>query len=691
MNRLHRTAAGGMLLSLVALVCAGSVPIAQAKSIDELVEAEAARQAAVPLDVVDDAAFLRRVTVDLIGRIPTESEYRLFVALPAEQRREQTIERLLKHEEFADRWAVFFGDMFRVRADADGGRELGGFIRQALGRGMPYDQMVREMLTASGAPGAQPAAGFLVSEDVEPFEMAGVVSQTLMGVRMKCAQCHDHPFDVWTRREYYELAAYFSHTSLYRRNQPFRVTKVTMTREAQVKWPPEGSSSTRPRRGMTPQWPFAAQIADASSIQSALKRRESAMAMRSAGQLGDELFDLTRTEVRRVSRMEGELDSTRSAIRADGTGFDPVGARRELAKLVTSADNAYFAWNIVNRIWAELLGRGIVDPVDDFRGVNPPSHPQLLDHLALEFIAGNYDIRKLIGMIVRSQTYQRRHLDNVPTAERERLERLFAAAPLRRMNAETLYDSIITAGHLDKGKHRREDFIRRQQVTIAVPRNLRELQPQMAKQLNAEIALTPPDMRSFNAEGDDFDRLHADLNDPLSDLRLLAISTTETIPAEIIEEAKKRVEAMFQGKIEYDFRQETREVDTRPQFTYARRMLAPAPSEHFLRQFGQPARVLLGEQRESSPSMRQALIMLNGQLTNEAARVGRLERVGQLLEQNRLPDAVEQAYLEILTRVPTDAEMANAMSLVGGAEDPYAAMADLRWALLNCHEFRYLP
>jgi len=665
-------------------------PIEGPLSIDRIVDHTAAACDVDQTGLVDDETFLRRVTVDLIGRIPTLDEYDKFMDLPADERRAAAVDQLLNRPRFNDRWAVFFGDMFRVRADANGGRQLARFIRHSLRERVAYDQMVREMLTAIGGSGANPAVGFITAEDAEPLELAGVVTQTLMGVRMQCAQCHDHPFDDWTRKEYYSIAAYFSHTGLRDRRRPFRVLQVTSVNQPRVMWPPTPGIKTMPQKPMQAGWPFDLRIADESLMRSALKRKESKEA-KAHPQIDDDLFD-TSDSSSLGSTIDLDMRKSSDALARKAADYRPNPMREKLADRLVNPSNPYFAWNLVNRVWAELMGTGVVEPIDDFRGDNPPSHPQLLDYLATEFIGADYDLRSLIRRIVLSDAYRREQMTGTPAQQRKMAERLFAAAPLRRMIAEVLYDSLITAGRLDnRPKHHQRDYLIKREFRIATPKNLEEVNEKLARRLEKELELVGPQDRTYNAEGDFFDRIFEDQKDPLSDLRLLAIGATELIPAEIIERARERLEAQFDTMIEYEYKTITREIDERPRFRPAMRMASPAPSEHFLRQFGQTSRVLLGEERSNAPSMRQALILMNGQLANEAAKVGTLEPIYSYLQSdNGLDRAIRIAYAECLTRQPTEDEITFAKEVIGSAVDRISGMADLRWALLNCHEFRYL-
>jgi len=185
-----------------------------AAAIDRLVLDAAQASDLEPTAVIDDAAFLRRVTVDLIARIPSMAEYERYFADPPEHRRAMLVDRLLNHPRFADRWAMFFGDMMNVRSSADGGSQLHRFIRDSIRDRKPYDQMVRQIITATGTLRDNAPVGFFMGVDADPLQVTGVLTQTLMGVRMQCAQCHDHPYDVWTQKDYYGLAAYFGSTDV---------------------------------------------------------------------------------------------------------------------------------------------------------------------------------------------------------------------------------------------------------------------------------------------------------------------------------------------------------------------------------------------------------------------------------------------------------------------------------------------
>src|SRR5690606_25117334 len=132
--------------------------------------------------------------VDLIGRIPTEPEIREYLAWPSAERRERVVDKLMRDPRFNDRWTVFYADLLRLRSNAEGGPALIAYVHQAIESDMPYDELARRLISAGGKSGTVPEVGFILGDDADPMALAGITSQIFMGVRISCAQCHDHPF-----------------------------------------------------------------------------------------------------------------------------------------------------------------------------------------------------------------------------------------------------------------------------------------------------------------------------------------------------------------------------------------------------------------------------------------------------------------------------------------------------------------
>jgi hypothetical protein len=371
--------------------------------------------------------------------------------------------------------------------------------------------------------------------------------------------------------------------------------------------------------------------------------------------------------------------------------------RRQLADKITSPRNRYFSRLIVNRLWKDLVGSGFVEPVDDFRENNPASHPETMDYLAEEFVANGYSIRWLVKEIVSSPAYQRVHAPrDADAAEREQLEKAFLVTSIRRMKAEAMYDSIVTAGHLFEVKHLagQNPRVIKQRIRVPVERTDGEPvddEPQMEEQA---AMMSEDTMMASSANYGLEKAIEIDF------AAVLAADDTSPMIDSMQKMSREQIEAMRMAAspapipgMKYITKLVERTVDDNPKFSSSYRMATPAPAGHFLRLFGQPARVDLGEERNENASMRQALLMLNGQLTHQAARVGPLEPVHQMLtgSSKDLASAIKYSYLEILTREPSNDEIVEAVEIVESGADDMKGFADFRWILLNCNEFRFLP
>ncbi len=350
--------------------------------IDRHVDAKLKKVEILPSPLADDAEFLRRVYLDLIGIPPTPEQVQAFLAEPGETRlkRSRWIDNLMARPEFVDHWAVKWGDLFqntRKLVGEKGVWEYRDWIRRSLAENKPYNEWVREVLTAKGSTFENPAANFFRGKD--PKVAMETTTQVFLGIRMVCTQCHDHPFEQWTQNQYYQMVAFFSALGVKEGldSQEEIVYIKRNEKEREVKHPKTGNIV-----------PAKYLFGDSSSI----------------SQEGDR--------------------------------------RDDLARWLTSKDNPYFAKAITNRVWSYFFGRGIIDPVDDIRAGNPPSNEPLLAALTKDFTDHNFDLRHLIRTIVNSRTYQL----SFRTNEWNQGDEInFSHALPRRLPAETLFDAISVA------------------------------------------------------------------------------------------------------------------------------------------------------------------------------------------------------------------------------------------------------
>lgn len=355
---------------------------AAANFIDTFVAAEWKKLGLAPAGRCDDAEFLRRASLDLIGTLPTVEEARAFLASADADKREKLVERLLARPEYAEFWAIKWSDLLRAHRRVLGDKGLAsfnGWLKDALRQNRPWNEVVRELLAAKGnLYTTGPAAFYFVNQT--PQELAEATAQVFLGVRMQCAKCHHHPFEVWSQEDYHGLAAFFA-----------RVQRKD-TREggryggAQSIWLSAEGSVLHPNTGLAV-----------------------------------------------PPRLLGK-DATLKADEADPRQF--------LAEWMTGPDNRLFARNAVNRYWGYLFGRGLVDPIDDLRNTNPPSHPALFDALTDDFIAHKYDFKHLLRTICTSRTYQ---LASQITAEKDQDGMFLTHRVPQRLTAEVMLDALNQA------------------------------------------------------------------------------------------------------------------------------------------------------------------------------------------------------------------------------------------------------
>jgi hypothetical protein len=373
----------------------------------------------LPSELCTDQEFLRRAYLDLCGILPTPEEARAFLADPPltlssppsaggegrvrGDRRARLIDQLLERPEFADFWTHKWLDLLRcnrLTIQIKGSQMYRQWLRNHVVKNTPWDQVAREVLTASGSTFSNPPANYYRGTYNnqapvavrDPQALAETTAQLFFGIRLQCAQCHNHPYERWTQDDYYHMAAWFS----------------------QVKAKADPLEPGGPRR------PYPWML------------REDAIVVYSA-RAGEVVHPRT-----------GQVMAPK--IMGVPAPVIPAGKdrRQVLAELVTAPDNPFFARATVNRVWFHLLGKGIVDPPDDFRDSNPPANDALLDALAADFVAGKFDVKRIIRVIMNSRTYQ---LSAHANASNRQDERYFSHALVKRkrLPAEVLLDALCTA------------------------------------------------------------------------------------------------------------------------------------------------------------------------------------------------------------------------------------------------------
>ena len=373
------------------------VPVAEGQ-IDKLVFAQLARLQIQPV-LCSDAVFVRRAYLDVLGMLPTAREARSFILDPdTENKRRVLIDRLLACDEFADYWAMRWGDILRIRAEfpvnlwPNAAQAYHRWVRASLAENKPYDQFVRELLTSSGSNfRVGPVNFYRAIQNRTPEGTAAAVALTFMGTRT----------EGWPSTRLAGMAAFFSQIG-YKPTSEWK--------EEHVFWDPLGGSSAA--GNTAPGRPSVEGVAELAN---------------SVGTPGVPA---------RTNRAPVEAAFPDGATVKLSPDIDP---REVFADWLIRPGNPWFTRNIVNRVWGWLLGRGIVHEPDDLRPDNPPSNPALLAWLETQMAEGHYDFKRLCRLILNSRTYQLSSMARVNTPE---AEANFAGYPLRRLDAEVLIDAI---------------------------------------------------------------------------------------------------------------------------------------------------------------------------------------------------------------------------------------------------------
>lgn len=346
--------------------------------VDQFIFDKLSRVRIEPSPLTGDNEFIRRIYLDVIGTLPTEKETLAFLADERPDKRDRLVDELLERPEYAQFWAQKWGDLFMMAPlyVHDNSLYSHEYFRRNFASDKPYNEVAREMITGLGTMAEVGPNNFYTRENRRTIEeYSTFVSQTFLGVSLECARCHDHPREKWARDDYLGIAAFFSQVKI------------------------KEGVSYRPFEGLVT-LNYGAEFKHPQTLQIIRPRL---------------------------------LDGTEPSIR-------PMIDRREiLANWITLPDNPFFARAAVNRVWRQLMGRGLVEPVDDARPTNPPSHPELNERLAEYFIEHGFRFKPLMRIILKSSTYQ---LSAASTKANGADNVNYSHYYLRRLTAEQLLDAV---------------------------------------------------------------------------------------------------------------------------------------------------------------------------------------------------------------------------------------------------------
>ncbi|MDQ8201017.1 DUF1549 domain-containing protein [Pelagicoccus enzymogenes] len=686
-----------IVLILLQLAASGAARAAQSlarqeasEKIDALVQQVLDAQGLQRQALSDDQTFARRIYLDIVGRIPSYRELESFEQSKSANKRAELIDALLDSDGYASHFYNYWEDVLRIKSR---GRKTvmvsyQDWVKQSLRDNMPYDVFVRELVSSSGFVWDDPAVGYYLRDAGMPLDNMSNTAQVFLGTRMQCAQCHDHPFDRWTQQEYYHMAAFTfgvkSSVNGYRNIPEFEAFQevARFVRRAEMR---ESGQIDRSKRGGSP-----------------AERR-----------VIRDIFEPLVTEVtvsdRKLKLPEDYAydDAKPNQVMVPRTPFGPeakvgkrANAQEVYADWLTSPENPRFTKAIANRLWKKALGAGLIEPVDDFKDDTVATHPELMAYLEELMVESGYDMKAYMRAIFNTRTYQSEVSNQEPVPG----EPFFYTGPaLRRMSAEQLWDSVLTLAIRDLDKMTREDP---QMMNLRLREMEMKRHVENVKQLNGKelyaivkrlggvqdryLELEKEFQSKLNATQDkeqratlrrEFNEIRREKNTAVENLLAQATGSEPFDRREMLaaDDADEANEGM-------DRREARRLQRVRRNLVRASEVVSPAPPGHFLREFGESDRDIIGSSTDEA-AIPQALALLNGNLFNLiSSRESLLSQEVQAADGEYRWDVVFKSFYG---RSPTEAER----SLVAAQVEAHGfrkGYQQVQLALLNSQEFRFI-
>jgi hypothetical protein len=599
-----------------------------AAQIDMLVEAGLKKAELKPNPLASNEQFVRRVFLDLAGRIPTREETLEFINDPSVSKRAKVIDRLLNSEGYRSHLFNYFADMLRMADVAQKARfyTYQDWLKGQIGDNVPWNKIVYSMMSADGKLLENGATGYLLRDAGMRLDNLSLTLSTFIGANVSCAQCHDHPFADWTQRQFYEMAAYFGATETYG-------AKGSKGPNAQMMRKAIASLGDRKLQQQAKNLMLVNGLAVEDTSENDLKMPD----------------DYKYPDAKPGDPVKPKLitwsdDKNKKAYQGAQPTKNDEQLRSQFAKWMTSPDNPRFAMTIANRMWKHIFGIGVKEPVTDLDDPNASVNPALLHHLANEMVRLKFDLKQFLRVLCNTQTYQREATshelaDNTPY--------LFPGPILRRMTAEQAWDScatLVVGADVDKYKANRG-------TTYAKAMNVDFSGGASPDVLKTQIENAVASMRQFGGKA---------AGNPKNNAK------------------KKRMA------------NEEEDLTTRPPvrngLVLARASELPQPEkdQHFLRMFGQSDRQIADSESEEG-SIPQVLMLMNGEAQRVIGQKDSL--VVQTASAQKTPEQqVESLYLSFFSRKPKPNELGEAVAGLSNG----LTMQDLTWVLFNTREFIFV-
>lgn len=691
------------------------------RRIDELLARGWQKHQLEPHAPVGDEVFLRRAYLTVVGRIPTLDEARSFLAWQEPNKREKLIDSLLASEGYVHHFFNYWADVFRAQsqgvADSTTAQNYLNYLRQALRDNKPYDQLARELVSSEGACFENGAIGYYMRDRGMPLDNLSNTTRIFLGTRMECAQCHDHPFDKWTQKQFYEMAA-FTHNmtaSAYRSPGAEEVQKLirqdkSLDKETQDLMRQAITEVTRPLRDTL------------------VKQNKAALRLPHDYKYPD----AKPKDVVQASVMFGKpVNLTKDVNQAE-----------VFSEWLTARDNPRFTTVIVNRLWKQVFGLGLIEPLDELMDGSVASNPELEAFLERQMVSMKYDMKAFLKMLLTTQTFARVSIPEVGLGE----PCYFQGPVFHRMSAEQAWDSLVTLVNPEpdainwtaREREKRELDNRRQlaglldlteasllfeaskQVAAAMREQNKEFD-QLRQELDVARAQEDKDKakeiqrrlgesqrilrqtvsRCFYeaAQKSNNKEVQAKLAEVGGDgpMEMAMMSLMESarvdardMPGEMMDPQQVQADAKQLGIQDKKTLKsyETYRKNLHQTWSRAAELTSPAPRGHFLREYGQSDRDVI-ENSSDEASVPQALAMMNSSLVSQIT--GGWSMLSMNLRQAKTDEEkLEVLYLSIFSRLPTEHERDVMRQRLESYASSQTRWEDVALAALSTQQFLFV-
>ncbi|MCB1278296.1 DUF1549 domain-containing protein [Prosthecobacter sp.] len=709
------------VLFAVSVQAAPADTTAASKQIDALLAQSWQKHKITPNPLVDDATFLRRVYLTVVGRIPTYDEAKAFYACQAPDKRAKLVDSLLSGEGYVQNFFNYWADVLRAQSQGVGGSITAenylNYIRESLRENKPWDQMARELVSSSGSCFDTGAIGYYMRDRGMPLDNLSNTTRIFLGTRLECAQCHDHPFDKWTQKQFYEMAAFTHNMSAtsyqskgYNEVQKMMRADKSIDKETQDLMRKAMSEAVRPLRNT-----LVVQNKGALRLPHDYKYK-----------------DAKPKDVVQASVMFGKPVT----LSKDSNSID------EFGKWLTSAENPRFTTVIANRLWKRVFGAGIYEQVDEMMDGSVASNPELMHFLERQMVALKYDMKAYLRMLLNTQAFARASTKEVSPGT----PYYFEGPVFHRMSAEQVWDSLVALVSPDpeqpnwsarererrdlENRHRLAELLDRTEPAllfeaskqvgeVMVEQNkefdqLRtELDVARAKDDKAKVreiqnrlnstqrVLREQVSKSFYAAAKKSGNqdIQAELaavsgDGPMEMAMMNLMEDTRVDPKQAplnpkVMERIKEYEALLGMKDEKSAKSfENYEKTLHQTWSRAAELPSPAPRGHFLREFGQSDREII-ENANDEASVPQALTMMNGSLLNQLTSAWSMLSIN-LRKATTNEDKVNTLFLSVYSRPPSAKERAHMLQTIESYASSKTLWEDIITAALSTQRFIFV-